>query len=666
MEVMLSIKPKATDLIYRLTLIVLITLVSACSIVEKPNLKQLSSNRVEEFKSKDELIDYVSNVSALINYRNTKEREHFKELYGDDIERIEVTGSRVDSTFSSITNNQVNGIDEGDIVKVSGDYLLILRQGKIYSVRLSEYGAGEFNLPYEIDVIQPGWGKDVWYDELLVVEDIVLVLGYSYSLDASQILRFKINDNGIISYKDGIAIKSNDYFSSDNYASRLFKGKYLTYLPVELIANRSGELNDLGVNIPKFARLNSSNADNLIWEEIVKPSDIYKPNQIVTDPILHTIITCSPLSENFECMGKGLISSNNYEYFVSQSAFYLWTYALPKSLVTDFNFDENWNTHYESTATSHMSGDSKLFKLEHLSQQFKVVDVDGVPVDQFSFYESEGVLNIVSVNNPWSKTKEKAQLFQIPKDEFDSLSKDRIMPSRIWYLSPNYINNRFVESWLVLGYYADINGGYKSKASVKPQFTLYFKSLNTAEDLNIELGHSVDRIETVGRKLFISGIDTDFNFNVSIINIENKPFLEGGGVFEDFLEHDTRSHAFNFAQFDNHFGVAGITAYNKVNNTGNTLLNDFYWEENVAANIIFFGLAGGYEVIKAGEVKSHAKQISLADKCEVSCVDWYGNSRPFFINERIFVLTGDELIESQLVGNQVEEIKRINIKTKSY
>ena len=195
MEVMLSIKPKATDLIYRLTLIVLITLVSACSIVEKPNLKQLSSNRVEEFKSKDGLIDYVSNVSALINYRNTKEREHFKELYGDDIERIQVTGSRVDSTFSSITNNQVNGIDEGDIVKVSGDYLLILRQGKIYSVRLSEYGAGEFNLPYEIDVIQPGWGKDVWYDELLVVEDIVLVLGYSYSLDASQILRFKINDN---------------------------------------------------------------------------------------------------------------------------------------------------------------------------------------------------------------------------------------------------------------------------------------------------------------------------------------------------------------------------------------------------------------------------------------------------------------------------------------
>ena len=143
MEVMLSTNSKATYLIYRFTFIVIITLVSGCSIVEKPNLKQLSSNRVEEFKSKDELKDYVSNISALINYRNAKEREQLKDLYGDNIERIEVTGSRVDSALSSITNNQVNGVDEGDIVKVIGDYLLILRQGKIYSVRLSGYGASE-------------------------------------------------------------------------------------------------------------------------------------------------------------------------------------------------------------------------------------------------------------------------------------------------------------------------------------------------------------------------------------------------------------------------------------------------------------------------------------------------------------------------------------------
>lgn len=665
MEEMLSVNSKTTYLKYCLTFIVLITLASGCSIVEKPNLKKLSSNRVEEFKSKDELKDYISNLMTLINYRDTKEEEYFKELYVDGIERIEVTGSSVESTLYSITNNQVNGVDEGDIVKVSGDYLLILRQGKIFSVRLSEYGASELEPLSEVDIVQPGWSKDVWYDELLVVEDIILVLGYSYTLAASQILRFKIDSHGVITYKDGIAIKSNDYFSSDNYASRLFKGKYLTYLPVDLIANHPDELDGFGVNIPKFAKLNSNTARNLIWEEIVKPIDIYKPNQVVTYPILHTMITCSPLSESFECTGKGVISSDNYEYFVSQSAFYLWTYALPKQLVTDFNYDENWNTHYESTATSQMSGESRLFKLEHLSQKFKFVEVDGVPVDQFSFDENEGVLNIVAVNNPLSKNKEKAQLYQIEKDDFDSSSNPQIMPYRTLYLAPNFINNRFFEGWLVLGYYADINGGYKSKASVEPQFTLSLESLSTAAGLHIELGHSVDRIEKVGRKLFISGIDNDFKFRVSIINMENEPFLEGKGIFDGFLEHDTRSHAFNFRQFDNQLGVAGITVYKKDDNSGNALLNDFYWDENVPANIIFFGLDGGYDVKIAGEVKSHAQRISITDDCEISCVDWYGNSRPFFINGRIFALTGDELIELQLIGNEINEIRRVNIKMKS-
>lgn len=116
---------------------------------------------------------------------------------------------------------------------------------------------------------------------------------------------------------------------------------------------------------------------------------------------------------------------------------------------------------------------------------------------------------------------------------------------------------------------------------------------------------------------------------------------------------------------DNQLGVAGITVYKKDDNSGNALLNDFYWDESVPANIIFFGLDGGYDVKIAGEVKNHAQRISITDDCEISCIDWYGNSRPFFINGRIFALTGDELIELQLIGNEINEIRRVNIKMNS-
>ena len=42
------------------------------------------------------------------------------------------------------------------------------------------------------------------------------------------------------------------------------------------------------------------------------------------------------------------------------------------------------------------------------------------------------------------------------------------------------------------------------------------------------------------------------------------------------------------------------------------------------------------------------RTASPAIACEVSCIDWYGNSRPIFTDGRIFALTGTELIEGRI------------------
>jgi hypothetical protein len=47
--------------------------------------------------------------------------------------------------------------------------------------------------------------------------------------------------------------------------------------------------------------------------------------------------------------------------------------------------------------------------------------------------------------------------------------------------------------------------------------------------------------------------------------------------------------------------------------------------------------------------------------CEVSCVDWYGNARPFFIDGRIFALTGSELIEGRSDVGNIIEVGRLRI-----
>ncbi|MBL4774417.1 MAG: hypothetical protein JKX98_12810, partial [Alcanivoracaceae bacterium] len=82
----------------------------------------------------------------------------------------------------------------------------------------------------------------------------------------------------------------------------------------------------------------------------------------------------------------------------------------------------------------------------------------------------------------------------------------------------------------------------------------------------------------------------------------------------------------------------------------------YFWNENIASDITFIG--GKDDFYFMGEINSQDKP---AKNCNFSCADWYGNSRPIFIGNRIFALTGDELIEAGLLNGGIVEIDRINL-----
>ena len=48
------------------------------------------------------------------------------------------------------------------------------------------------------------------------------------------------------------------------------------------------------------------------------------------------------------------------------------------------------------------------------------------------------------------------------------------------------------------------------------------------------------------------------------------------------------------------------------------------------------------------------------DGCRASCVDWYGNSRPLFLRGRVFALLGYEIVEGRLRGERIAEARRIS------
>jgi hypothetical protein len=132
----------------------------------------------------------------------------------------------------SITNIQHAGVDEGGIVKLHGDHLVILRRGRLFTVAV---GDGSLTPVSVADAFGPDVDPSgTWYDELIVHGDVVAVVGYSYQRGGTEVGLFSIDRHGRLRHRSTYQLRSNDYYSSRNYASRLVGSKLVFYAPVPI------------------------------------------------------------------------------------------------------------------------------------------------------------------------------------------------------------------------------------------------------------------------------------------------------------------------------------------------------------------------------------------------------------------------------------------------
>ena len=130
----------------------------------------------------------------------------------------------------SVTNVQHAGVDEGDIVKVHGNHLVMLRRGRLFTVAI---GSGALEPISSVDAFGPDIDPGgTWYDEMLVSDDTVVVIGYSYQRGGTEVGLFQIDPDGKLTYRSTYHLRSNDYYSSRNYASRLIGNKLIFYTPL--------------------------------------------------------------------------------------------------------------------------------------------------------------------------------------------------------------------------------------------------------------------------------------------------------------------------------------------------------------------------------------------------------------------------------------------------
>lgn len=519
----------------------------------------------------------------------------------------------------SITNVQHAGVDEGGIVKLHGDHLVILRRGRLFSVYV---GSGKLTPVSAVDAFGPDIDPDgTWYDELLVYDDTVVVIGYSYARGGLDVGLFDFR-GGRFRYRATYTLRANDYYSSRNYASRLIGSKLIFYTPLALYV----EDDDLYGSFPALRKWEKG-ATKRDFRRIAPARRIYRPIMELSFIALHTVTICDLAAAELSCNATSVMGPPGRVFYVSPSSVFVW--------VTD------WQTK-----------GSVVYRLALDGSPPTALDVKGSPVDQFSFLESDDdhlnvVLRAEAVGDGmWDSeiSAGEVAMLRVPLASF-SADVHEAPASRYRELPKPHgatFQNRFVGSHLLYG----TGSGWGARQVSEGTLTIY-PYAGGKEPVTLSLGHGVDRIEALGSDALVVGADErDVHFSPVALD---GPHVATRYTRRDAAQGELRSHGFFYKADDDRTGVIGLP----IREAGRPGFEHLFHD---SASVLFVK----NDALRLRELGTLVSQPERAsdDACRASCVDWYGNARPLFLKQRVFALLGYEIVEGELKGTRIRERRR--------
>jgi Beta propeller domain len=561
----------------------------------------------------------------------------------------------------SITNVQTAGVDEGGIVKRAGEYLVILRRGRLFTVRV---GADQLQPSAMLDAYAPGSDpQGAWYDEMLISGNQVVVIGYSYARGGTEIGLFDLGAAGGLTYRATYHLRSFDYYSSRNYASRLVGNKLLFYTPSLLQPWQPTHSNSM----PSMRRWHNTAVPGdfqriLPATRIFRTDDDFDPQQALA---LHTVTACDLGQETLQCEATAVLGPVGRVFYVSQGSVFVWTTTGAGSV---------------GQRGTNNTASSALFRLPLDGSAPSALKTTGVPIDQLSFLEDgQGHLNVLlqaqgAGEGMWGAESGGGSLalLRVPLAAFGdgrSAAKRehyRRLPSPADTVGAmagmggmggmgmlGGLQNRFVGDWLLWG-------------GAQSAWALRYASANpvganaaaVVEAVALRPGHAVERIEAMGaHAVLVGNAGADLHFSAVRLG-RRDAMLDGEHVQPGAQQGESRTHGFFYRGTAAEEGLLGLP----IVGTQNSARRSGFAPARSEASVVFlrqrglsFTALGGLAARPGGPSN---------DGCKASCVDWYGNARPVFLDGRVFALMGYELVEGKLQGRadteQLQERRRIN------
>jgi hypothetical protein len=530
----------------------------------------------------------------------------------------------------SVTNTQHAGVDEGGIVKLHGDYLVVLRRGRLFTIRV---GDDQLKPVSTVNAFGPDMtGNGAWYDEMLLSENTIVVIGYSYRRGGTEVGLFHMDDDGKLSYRSTYHLRSNDYYSSRNYASRLIGQRLIFYTPLHLNL-RGGDPYGSFPAVRKW----KSGVTKADFMRIVAAKRVYRP--LVPSPrlALHTVTTCDLSKAELDCEATTVMGPAGRVFYVSPTSVFVWM------------------THWDRKGTR-SEASSFVYRMPLDGRAPTALRVAGSPIDQFSFLESDDEhLNVLvradgRGDGMWGAevTAGDLALLRVPLSSFgdgsDAASEERYakLPKAAGYT----LQNRFVGDYLLYG-----SGASWGRARQNPDAALVaYRYAGGSPAASLPLPHGVDRIEALGKNAVAVGSDgQDLYFTP--IALANGPRAAPAYRREGAAQGETRSHGFFYKPTGDGEGLVGLP----IVGAGRPGYRQLY---SGSASMLFLN----NRQLSLNEVGTlDAREgVGSNDGCVASCTDWYGNARPLFVKGRILALLGYELVEGQLDDGRMTERRRVS------
>jgi len=336
------------------------------------------------------------------------------------------------------------------------------------------------------------------------------------------------------------------------------------------------------------------------FRRIAPATRIYRSDEPL-DPwqgmALHTVTVCDLAKRDLDCESTAVLGPTGRVFYVSPASVFVWNVK------------------------------AAVFRIPLDGGAPSALKVSGSPLDQFSFLEgNDGFLNVLvraqgRGEAMWSSEVRGGELalLRVHLGRFSD-GRDAAPPESYQPLPGQAAQNRFVGQYLLYG----------------SQRQLFAARYADGSTFGFPLNHSVDRLEALGEDAVAIGNDgRDLHF--SSVRLAPYPVVAGRYTRGNARQGETRSHGFFYDQRQALLGLP-------IRHRSASVL----YLRNQSLNFAEIGTLNA------------SSDANTNDGCRASCVDWYGNSRPLFIRNRVFALMGYELVEGQLGREGIAEVRRVN------